>query len=68
MIKALPLLLLLFSFTSFAIEKPPEAIEAEGLSLKRYNLVVALAGSYQNINAKVTEFAIEEQSKETPTS
>jgi hypothetical protein len=52
--------------------KPEEeviaAIKAEGLTLKRYNRIVALTGSYQSIKAKVTEFAIEEQNKETPTS
>ena len=44
------------------------AIEAEELSLKRYNRIVALTSSYQSIKAKVTEFVIEEQNVETPTS
>jgi hypothetical protein len=37
------------------------AIEAEGFTLKRYNRVVELTGTYQSIRAKVTELVIEEQ-------
>jgi hypothetical protein len=53
-------------------EKPESevvaAIEAEKLTLKRYNRIAVLADSYQSIKAKITEFAIEEQNKEAPTS
>lgn len=46
--------------------KPEEevvaAIEAEGFTLKRYNRVVELTGTYQSIRAKVTEFVVEEKS------
>ena len=46
--------------------KPEEevvaAIEAEGITLKRYNRVVELFGEYQSIKAKVTEYVIEEKS------
>ena len=45
--------------------KPEEdviaAIEAEGFTLKRYNRVVELTGTYQSIRAKVTEFVMEEK-------
>jgi hypothetical protein len=37
------------------------AIEAEGLTLKRYNRVVDLTTSYQSIKDKVTEFVMEAQ-------
>lgn len=37
------------------------AIEAQGMTLKRYNRIVELTGSYQSIKDKVTEFVIEAQ-------
>lgn len=42
-------------------EEVVEAIESGGLSLARYNRIVALAESYTSIKAKLTEFVIEEQ-------
>ena len=49
-------------------EEVVSAIEAEGLTLKRYNRVVELVGSYQSIKDKVTEFVIEAQNPEAETS
>ena len=50
-------------------DKPEEevvaAIEAEGMTLKRYNRVVELTGEYQSIRAKVTELVLEEQSQDS---
>jgi hypothetical protein len=49
--------------------KPEEdvvaAIEAQGFTLKRYNRVVELTGTYQSIRAKVTELVIEQKSLES---
>ena len=51
------------------MDKPEEevvaAIEAEGMTLKRYNRVVELTGEYQSIRAKVTELVLEEQSQDS---
>jgi hypothetical protein len=41
------------------------AIEAQGLTLKRYNRLVALAQSYPSIMAKVTELVIENQAQDS---
>ena len=49
-------------------EQAVAAIEVENLTLKRYNRIVVLVGSYESINAKVTEFAMEEQVAEAPSS
>ena len=41
------------------------AIEAEGLTLKRYNRLVKLTGEYQSIRVKMTELVIEEKNLES---
>jgi hypothetical protein len=46
-------------------DKVVAAIEAQGLTLKRYNRLVALAQSYPSIRAKVTELVIENQANDS---
>ena len=41
------------------------AIEAEGITLKRYNRVVELSGEYQSIKSKVTEYVMAEKSADS---
>lgn len=42
-----------------------DAIEAQGITLKRYNRVAELSGEYQSIKAKVTEYVIAEKNPES---
>ena len=46
-------------------EEVVQAIEDQGLTLKRYNRLVELTSDYPSIRAKVTELVIENQSKES---
>ena len=46
-------------------EQVVATIEAEGLTLKRYNRLVELTKSYPSINARVTELVIEKQNPDS---